>query len=137
MARRRLRVPPSLTLFALLLGVLASLHLMSTATQDASQLGKMYSWLVAVNILGSMLLLGLVVGNAYWLYRQLKRKAAGSKLTARMIFLFSLLSLAPASIVFYYSMQFLEQSIDSWFDVQIDQAMEDALELGKAALDEP
>jgi nitrogen fixation/metabolism regulation signal transduction histidine kinase len=123
-------------LFALLLGVLVSLHLMSTATQDASQLGKMYSWLVAVNILGSVLLLGLVVGNAYWLYRQLKKKAAGSKLTARMIFLFSLLSLAPASIVFYYSMQLLEQSIDSWFDVQIDRAMEDALELGKAALDE-
>ncbi|MGZ8215916.1 ATP-binding protein [Methylomagnum sp.] len=129
-------MPPGLSLFALLLGVLVSLHLMSTATQDASQLGKMYSWLVAVNILGSMLLLGLVVGNAYWLFKQLRKKAAGSKLTARMIFLFSLLSLAPASIVFYYSMQFLEQSIDSWFDVRIDQAMEDALELGKAALDE-
>jgi nitrogen fixation/metabolism regulation signal transduction histidine kinase len=136
MARRKLRPPLSLSIAALFLGILASLHLMSTATQDASQLGKMYSGLVLINALGSVLLLGLVGANAYWLFRQWRRKAAGSNLTARMIFLFSLLSLAPASIVFYYSMQFLEQSIDSWFDVRIDQAMEDALQLGQAALDE-
>lgn len=109
---------------------------MSTATQDASQLGRMYSWLVLINTLGSVLLLGLVVANAYSLIKQLQKKAAGSNLTARMVFLFSLLSLTPASIVFYYSMQFLEQSIDSWFDVPIDRAMEDALQLGQAALDE-
>jgi nitrogen fixation/metabolism regulation signal transduction histidine kinase len=136
MARRRLKPPLSLSILALFLAILVSLHLMSTATQDASQLGKMYSWLVVINGLGSVLLLGLVGANAYWLLKQLKKKAAGSNLTARMVFLFSLLSLAPASIVFYYSMQFLEQSIDSWFDVPIDQAMEDALQLGQAALDE-
>jgi nitrogen fixation/metabolism regulation signal transduction histidine kinase len=136
MARRRLKPPLSLSIFALFLAILVSLHLMSTATQDASQLGKMYSWLVVINGLGSVLLLGLVGANVYWLLRQLRKKAAGSNLTARMVFLFSLLSLAPASIVFYYSMQFLEQNIDSWFDVPIDQAMEDALQLGQAALDE-
>jgi nitrogen fixation/metabolism regulation signal transduction histidine kinase len=136
MANRRLKPPLGLSIAALFLGILASLHLMSSATQDASRLGEMYSWLVAVNILGSALLLGLVGANAYSLFKQWKKKAAGSKLTLRMVFLFSLLSLVPAAIVFYYSMQFLEQSIDSWFDVRIDQAMEDALQLGQAALDE-
>ncbi|CAI8807639.1 sensor histidine kinase [Methylocaldum szegediense] len=136
MARRRLRPPLSLTILVLFSALLVSLHLMSTATQDASQLGKMYSWLVLINSLGSVLLLGLVGANVYWLLKQLKRKAAGYNLTLRMVFLFTLLSLAPATIVFHYSMQFLQQSIDSWFDVRIDQAMEDALQLGQAALDE-
>jgi nitrogen fixation/metabolism regulation signal transduction histidine kinase len=136
MARRRLKPPLGLTILVLFGAIVASLHLMSSATQDSSQLGKMYSWLVLINSLGSVLLLGLVGINIYWLVRQLKRKVAGSRLTARMVFLFILLSLAPASIVFYYSMQFLQQSIDSWFDVRIDKAMEDALELGRAALDE-
>jgi len=136
MARRRLKPPLGLTILVLFAAIVASLHLMSSATQDSSQLGKMYSWLVLINSLGSVLLLGLVGINVYWLVRQLKRKVAGSRLTARMVFLFILLSLAPASIVFYYSMQFLQQSIDSWFDVRIDKAMEDALELGRAALDE-
>lgn len=136
MVVRRLKPPLNLTIVVLFAAIVASLHLMSSATQDSSQLGKMYSWLLLINSLGSVLLLGLVGANVYWLLRQLKRKAAGSRLTARMVFLFILLSLAPASIVFYYSMQFLQQSIDSWFDVRIDHAMEDALELGRAALDE-
>jgi nitrogen fixation/metabolism regulation signal transduction histidine kinase len=136
MARRRLKPPLSLSILALFLAILVSLHLMSTATQDASQLGEMYSWLVLINSLGSALLLGLVGANIHSLLKQLKKKAAGSSLTARMVFLFILLTLAPASIVFYFSMQFLQQSIDSWFDVRVDRAMEDALQLGQAALDE-
>ena len=126
----------SLSLLVLFAAIVGSLHLMSSATQDSSQLGKLYSWLVLINTLGSALLLGLVRANVYWLLRQLKQKAAGSLLTARMVFLFILLTLAPASIVFYYSMQFLQQNIDSWFDVRIDHAMDDALELGRSALDE-
>jgi nitrogen fixation/metabolism regulation signal transduction histidine kinase len=136
MALRTLKPPLTVSIVALFVAILVSLHLMSTATQDASQLGKMYSRLVLINTLGSALLLGLVGANAYWLFKQLRKKAAGSYLTARMIFLFSLLTLAPASIVFYYSMQFLQRSIDSWFDVRIDQAMEEALQLGQTALDE-
>ncbi|MBS1212986.1 MAG: nitrogen regulation protein NtrY [Proteobacteria bacterium] len=136
MVLRKLKPPLSLTIMVLFAALVGSLHLMSSATQDSSQLGKMYSWLVLINSLGSILLLGLVVANVYSLLRQLKKRVAGSKLTARMAFLFILLTLAPASIVFYYSMQFLQQSIDSWFDVRIDKAMEDALEMGRAALDE-
>jgi nitrogen fixation/metabolism regulation signal transduction histidine kinase len=132
------RINPPLSLFILLLfaGIMGSLYLMSSATQDSSQLGQLYSWLLLINSLGSFLLFGLVVANIYWLLRQLKQKAAGSLLTARMVFVFILLTLAPASIVFYYSMQFLQQNIDSWFDVRIDRAMDDALELGRSALDE-
>ena len=109
---------------------------MSSATQDASELGELYSTLVLTNALAGLLLLTLVGFNIYWLIRELRRKAAGSNLTSRMIFLFSLLTMAPAAIVFFYSMQFLDRSIDSWFDVKVDHAMEDALELGQTALDE-
>lgn len=136
MGSRALKPPLTLSIIALFLGIMGSLHLMSSATQDASQLGRMYSTLIVTNVLAGVVLLSLVGFNIYWLYRELRRKAAGSNLTSRMIFLFSLLTLAPASIVFYYSMQFLDRSIDSWFDVKIDHAMDDALELGQTALDE-
>ena len=53
-----------------------------------------------------------------------------------MVSLFVVLALAPAVIVFYFSMQFLHQGIDSWFNVEIDRAMEDALELSQASLDQ-
>lgn len=133
---RRIRPPVRISVLVVFGLILLSLHLMSTATQDASGLGEMYSWLLLINSLGSVLLLALVAANIQALVRQVRKRKAGARLTLRMVFLFVLLSMAPASIVFYYSTQFLHHSIDSWFDVQIDQAMEDALELSQAALDE-
>jgi len=51
-----------------------------------------------------------------------------------MVVMFVLLGIAPVGIVYYYSLQFLMQGIDSWFNVQIDSAMADALELNQATL---
>jgi len=136
MARSKVKIPISalaLILFALLL---LSLQLMSSATQESSRLSQMYSSLLLINGLGFVVLLMLVGVNIYSLLRQLKKREAGSRLTTRMVSLFVLLSLAPAAIVFYFSMQFLHKSIDSWFNVEIDRAMEDALELSQTSLDE-
>ena len=41
----------------------------------------------------------------------------------------------PVSIVYYFSLQFLHSGIDSWFDVRIEQALDDALDLSRTALD--
>ncbi len=132
------KIKPPLSLFIIILFgmILLSLQLMSSATQESSELSAMYSWLLLVNTLGSVVLLGLVGANIYSMIRQLKKREAGSKLTTRMVSLFVLLALAPAAIVFYFSMQFLHQGIDSWFNVEIDRAMEDALELSQASLDQ-
>ncbi|NOT10665.1 MAG: HAMP domain-containing protein [Methylococcaceae bacterium] len=136
MATDKIKPPISLLIFLLFGVILLSLQLMSSATQESSELSAMYSWLLLVNTLGSVVLLGLVGANIYSMVRQLKKREAGSRLTTRMVSLFVLLSLAPAAIVFYFSMQFLHQGIDSWFNVEIDRAMEDALELSQASLDQ-
>lgn len=136
MAIKKIKLPINLSVAILFGLILISLQLMSSATQESSKLGEMYSWLLLINALGSVILLGLVGANIYSLVRQLKKREAGSKLTTRMVSLFVLLALAPAAIVFYFSMQFLHQGIDSWFNVEIDRAMEDALELSQAALDQ-
>ncbi len=131
-----MKLPINLFILILFGLILVSLQLMSSATQESSELSAMYSWLLIVNALGSVVLLGLVCANIYSLTRQLKKREAGSRLTTRMISLFVLLALAPAIIVFYFSMQFLHQGFDSWFNVEIDRAMEDALELSQTSLDQ-
>ncbi|MFZ2311875.1 MAG: HAMP domain-containing protein, partial [Methylobacter sp.] len=136
MVLNKIKPPFSLSILILFGLILLSLQLMSSATQESSQLSEMYSWLLLVNALGSVVLLGLVGANIYSLARQLKKREAGSRLTTRMVSLFVVLALAPAAIVFYFSMQFLHQGIDSWFNVEIDRAMEDALELSQASLDQ-
>ncbi len=131
-----IKLPVSLLGIAVFGLVLLSLQLMSSATQASSELSDMYSWLLLVNALGLVILFCLIGVNFYSLVRQLRKKEAGSRLTIRMLSLFVLQALAPAAIVFYFSMQFLHQSIDSWFNVEIDRAMDDALELSQVSLDQ-
>jgi len=136
MATEKIKFPFNLSVLILFGLILLSLQLMSSATQESSELSAMYSWLLLVNALGSVVLLILVGANIYTLIQHTKRREAGSRLTTRMVSLFVVLALAPAVIVFYFSMQFLHQGIDSWFNVEIDRAMEDALELSQASLDQ-
>ena len=136
MAVLRIKFPLSVLVLILFGIILVPLHLMSSATQAASELNRWYTWLLLINVLGGLLLLGLVGANIWWLLRQFRKRAAGSRLALKMVLLFVFLALTPAAIVFYYSFQFLHRSIDSWFDVEIDRAMESSLELSKAALDQ-
>jgi nitrogen fixation/metabolism regulation signal transduction histidine kinase len=52
-----------------------------------------------------------------------------------MISIFVLLTIIPVSVVYYFSLSFLHRGIDSWFDVGIETALEDSLQLGRSAID--
>ncbi|MGD2118150.1 MAG: ATP-binding protein [Chromatiales bacterium] len=124
-----------LMLLLLLLPLLVSLHLMSSAVQNSDDLSRMFIPLLVFNLLGLFIILVLIVVNLVRLVSQYRRREPGSRLTLRMVLVFLTLSLPPVSIVYYYSLQFLHRGIDSWFDVQIDSALDDSLELGRASLD--
>jgi len=132
----RLRVPFGFTIVVMLAFIFLSLQLMSTALQEASPLSGLYSWLLLSNGIATVILLLLVGLNVFSLLRRLKNKEAGSRLTTRIVLLFIVLSLVPAGLVFYYSLQFLNRSIDGWFNVELDAAMDDVLELSHASLEQ-
>ena len=136
MATKQIRFPVRFSILILFGFIILSLQLMTTATRESSELNDIYSWLLLGNTLGSFILFVLIAINVYSLAKELKKREAGSRLTTRMISLFVLLAIAPAVIVFYFSVQFLQQGIDSWFNEEIDRAMEDALELSEASLEQ-
>lgn len=123
---------PAGILFVLMVG---SLFLMSEATQDSIQFGKLYSTLLVINIVILVLFLGLIIFNLVRLVRQYRKGVMGSRLSVRLVVVFVVLTLAPASAVYYFSTQFLSSGIDSWFDVQVEEALNDALDLSRASLD--
>lgn len=125
----------SASVIALVLLLMISLYSISDATSNSATFGKYYSWLVFFNIVALILLTGLIFFNFYKLIRQYRLKQVGSRLTARMILIFIVLTIIPVSIVYYFSLTFIHRSIDSWFDVGIESALEDSLQLGKSALD--
>jgi len=134
-ALRPLRHPGTLGGGLLLVALLVALHLMSDAVQNSESLSRVFVPLLAV-VLGGLGALAVLVGvQVVKLLRAHRRQTPGSRLTGRLVLLFALISLLPVGVVYYYSLGFLLRGIDSWFDVEIDSAMEDALTLNQASLD--
>ena len=114
--------------------LLVSLLLLSDATQNSARFGQLYSALLVVTVLGLVALLALIAWNLARLLRQVREQAAGARMTVRMVAMFALLAVTPVLVVYYFSVTFLRAGIDSWFDVRIESALEDALELGRTSL---
>ena len=125
-------IVPMLVLFAVLL---ISLSFMSDATHNSERFGQLYSWLLIINAAGLVILGALVVANIIKLISQQRNQVVGARLTTRMVLMFVVLAIVPVTVVYYFSLQFLQRGIDSWFDVRIEQALDDALDLSRAALD--
>jgi len=125
-------ISPMLLLFLLLL---VSLYFMSDATHNSEKFGQLYSVLLLTNAFGLIVLAVLIGTNLFWLVRQYHMGAAGSRLTARLAGMFVVLAVLPVSVVYYFSLQSLKNGIDSWFDVQVEQSLEDALELSRSAFE--
>ncbi|HEX7044911.1 MAG TPA: ATP-binding protein [Burkholderiales bacterium] len=125
-------IVPLAVLSALLV---ASLFMMSAAAQNSAMFGRMYSVLLVVNILGIATLLTLILFNLLQLVRQYRARVMGSRLTLRLLAMFVALAVAPVAVVFFFSIQTLNRGIDNWFDVKIEQALDDALMLGRTSLD--
>ncbi len=123
---------PIAALFVLLL---ISLYLMSAATQNSVQFGRLYFILLLINILGLIALVSLIGINLVRLVRQYYNRVTGSRLTVRLVVMFVALAVAPVSVVYYFSLEFIQRGIDSWFDVRVEQALNDALELSRTSLD--
>ncbi|NOZ37187.1 MAG: HAMP domain-containing protein [Gammaproteobacteria bacterium] len=124
---------PIILVFLLLLN---SLYMMSGATHNSATFGRLYSLLLGINILAIFLFLVLIGKSLWLLIQQYRQQATGSRLTAKLVVMFVILSVTPVTIVFYFSQDFIRRGIDSWFDVRVESALNDALELSQAALDE-
>ena len=125
--------PLPLAVFSTLL--IGALLMMNAATQNSALFGDLYSLLLVVNILGIVLLLALILINLYRLVLQYRARTMGSRLTLRLLAMLVLVAVVPVTVVFAFSIQALNRGVDSWFDVKIEQAMDDALNLGRTALD--
>ncbi|HEX9180659.1 MAG TPA: PAS domain-containing sensor histidine kinase, partial [Burkholderiales bacterium] len=111
------------------------LYLLSTASADPELSGRHYQLLLGLNAA----LLGVLAGIVAWqlaaLWRKLRDRVFGSRLTLRFVLLFGLMALGPGVLVYAVSVQFIAKSIESWFDIRVDKALEGGLALGRAALD--
>ena len=111
------------------------LYLLSLASANTDVFSKHYTVLLGLGGGVVLLLSGLVVYQLFVLLRKLRTKVFGAKLTFRLVLFFALMSTLPGVLIYSLSVQFLSKSIESWFDVRVDKALEGGLNLGRATLD--
>ena len=111
------------------------LFLLATASANTALLAQHYQALLIVNGVIAALLAVLVVRQLLMLWRRLKSGVFGAKLTLRLVLLLSLMAIVPGALLYGMSMQYLGRSIESWFDVKVDKALEGGLKLSQDVLD--
>ena len=112
-----------------------ALFLLATATANTDLFAGHYNALVLINGGLVALLMLVVAGQLLQLRRNLKSGVFGSRLALRLVLLFSLVAILPGALVYAVSVQFLGRSIESWFDVRVDRALEGGINLGRSSLD--
>jgi hypothetical protein len=121
----------------LVLACLAAIavFLLATATANTELFAGNYNTLILVNGALVALLMLLVGWQLVQLWRKHRRGVFGSRLAIRLVLLFAMVAVLPGALVYAVSVQFLGRSIEGWFDVRVDRAMEGGLNLGRSSLD--
>jgi len=114
---------------------LVLLYLLSVASSNTSISGDYYKYLLYINIALAILLVGVIGFQVWHLYKNAKAKVVGSRLNLRLLTAFALMAILPGMVVYLVSVNFLTRSIESWFNVKVESALDGGLSLGQRALD--
>ena len=113
----------------------ALLYLLSSNSANTEGFSIDYYSLLGLTGLLASALMGLVGYQLWRLRNKLKNKVFGAKLTLRLVLFFTLIGVLPGVLIYVVSVQFLDKSIESWFDVRVEKALEGGLNLGRSGLD--
>ncbi|MGH6623882.1 MAG: sensor histidine kinase [Burkholderiaceae bacterium] len=111
------------------------LFLLASASGNTEFFERNYPILLAVNGVIAAVLFVLVVLLVRRLVKRLRAGRFGARLMTRFALAFALMGVVPGVLIYVVSTQFLSRSIESWFDVRVDRALDSGLTLGRAALD--
>lgn len=113
----------------------ALLYLLSSSSANTEGFSINYYSLLGLTGLLASGLTGLVGFQLWRLRNKLKNRVFGAKLTLRLVLFFTLIAVLPGILIYAVSVQFLDKSIESWFDVRVEKALEGGLNLGRSGLD--
>ena len=114
---------------------LVLLFLLTQATDNRELYERNYRQLFILNVVVATLLMLVIVWLCLRLMLRLKQGKFGSRLLLKIAATFALVGLLPGLLIYSVSYQFVSRSIESWFDVKVEGALDAGLSLGRATLD--
>jgi nitrogen fixation/metabolism regulation signal transduction histidine kinase len=111
------------------------MFLLTQATNNRDFYERNYGRLFALNMVVAGMLLAVILWVFVRLASRLRRGKFGSRLLVKLAAIFALVGLVPGVLIYVVSYQFVSRSIESWFDVKVEGALDAGLNLGRATLD--
>jgi nitrogen fixation/metabolism regulation signal transduction histidine kinase len=121
--------------FAVAIGVILWFLLLMSTAADTVLFSRNYPLLIALNVALALGMVGLVGWQLRTLWRDYQAQVFGARLKLRLMLMFGVIAVLPGALVYGVSVQFVTRSIESWFDVRVEKALESGLHLGRSALD--
>ncbi|MFT3718234.1 ATP-binding protein [Pseudorhodoferax sp.] len=121
---------------AVVLGLgLVLLFLLTQATGNRELYERNYARLLVLNVVVAAVLLAVILWAAVRLAVRVRRGRFGSRLLVKLAAIFALVGLAPGLVIYIVSYQFVSRSIESWFDVKVEGALDAGVNLGRTTLE--
>ena len=121
---------------ALLTLLLVALYFAADAEGLGPGYARWYPW-VFVAAAGSLLLIAVAIAVRLWhLRRRLREGQPGARLSRRLLLLLVLLAVPPVLLVYGFSVRFVEATVDSWFRLNSEAVLQDALSIAQRYIDE-
>ena len=111
------------------------LVMLALASANTEFFDRYYSWLYAANVAVALTFLAIVTGLLLIIVSRVRQGKFGTRLLAKLAFIFALVGVVPGAIIYVVSYQFVSRSIESWFDVNVETALTSGLNLGRGMLD--
>jgi nitrogen fixation/metabolism regulation signal transduction histidine kinase len=133
--KKRMGWALGIVLFAVMALALVLLFLLTQATQKWDLYEQNYELLFSLNAIVACALMLVIGWAAYRLLQRLRADKFGSRLLLKLAAVFALIGIVPGIVIYTVSYQFVSRSIESWFDVRVEGALNAGLNLGKATVD--
>ena len=112
------------------------LYLLSKASSSSEFIsGSSYTIVLVLSGIFILSLIAIIANQVKKLFKNIKTDVMGSRLSMRLVISFTLMAVIPGLIVYLVSVNFLTRSIESWFNVKVESALDGGLKLGQKALD--
>lgn len=129
------RLANSLLLMAALFAFLMSaLYFVANTGEHLDSFGRSYQWWMFGTAIALTIIGVLIIASVWRLFIDLRNNVSGSRLSLKLVVILVIMALLPMILVYSFSVKFLRSNIDSWFDVEVERALDDALGLSRDSL---
>ena len=113
-----------------------SLFGLAATSSDSKLFEKWFPVLSIVNRAIAVLLFAVVVAMVVRLWQRIRAREFGAYMTSKLAGVIALIVLIPCLTIYVVSNVFISRSIDSWFDVRVERALDSGVTITRGILTE-